>query len=407
MSTRGPATFVFGATGYLGTLATATLLAEERCRLILPVRGGRSREQVLRPILAECAASGRRIESADLDRLEVTDLPDTGRIPHLAGRFRDLGVDRIVHCAGSVRYFDRPQLIAGNVELTDAIAELALRLDVDRLYYLSTAFSCGYRSGRVPEQLHPAPESDPTDYTWSKREAEYIVARSGVPFVIIRPSVVVGDSRDGRYSGKRYGVYQLWQAAERLLGTGYPLVMHAVAPPTRLHLLHQDAFQAAFLACYRHIPAGGFVHLVSREEALPTLRDLYHLWFRRCSPATTFHYYDSLDEVPLDELDSQQRLWLEFTSVNLQIACHPWSFETRNLEDLASRGLDITHATLQTLSVCQEHFISASPRLQEFLSDRRADGEREQIREYRPRRARTPSGDGVMEVLANERGGVP
>ena len=97
-----------------------------------------------------------------------------------------------------------------------------LGLDLERLYYLSTAFSCGYRSDRVPERLHPVPESDPTDYTWSKREAESILARSGVPFVIIRPSVVVGDSRDGRYSGKRYGVYQLWHAAERLMGVRVP-----------------------------------------------------------------------------------------------------------------------------------------------------------------------------------------
>jgi nucleoside-diphosphate-sugar epimerase len=407
MRTRDPATVVFGATGYLGTLATATLLAEERCRLILPIRGRRSREQVLRPILAECAASGRPIESGDLERLEVTDLPDTAEIPRLAGRFRDLGVDRIVHGAGSVHYFDRVKLIAGNVELTDAIAQLALCLNVDRLYYFSTAFSCGYSSGRVPERLHPAPLSDPTDYTWSKREAEYILARSGVPFVIIRPSVVVGDSRDGHYSGKRYGVYQLWQAAERLLGTGYPPVIHAVAPPIRLHLLHQDAFQAGFLACYRYLPAGRFVHLVSREEALPTLRELYHLWFRRCSPASTFQYYDSLEEVAADELDSQQRLWLEFTGVNLQIACHPWSFETRNLDDLASRGLEIAHATLQSLAVCQEHFVSASPRLQEFLRDSGAGGERTQIHEFRPRRTETPAGDGAMEVLANARGGVP
>ena len=137
----------------------------------------------------------------------------------------------------------------------------------------------GCRSDCTPHRVRPA-----TDYTWSKREAESILARSGVPFVIIRPSVVVGDSRDGRYSGKRYGVYQLWHAAERLMGVQYPPVIYAVAPPkNRLHLLHQDAFQAGFLACYRHVPAGRFVHLVSREETLPTLRDLYHLWLGRCT----------------------------------------------------------------------------------------------------------------------------
>jgi nucleoside-diphosphate-sugar epimerase len=392
MSARDPATVVFGATGYLGTLTTAALLAEERCRLILPVRGRRSPEQVLRPIVAECEASGRRIEPADLERVEVMDLPDSAQIPQLAGRFRDLGVNRIVHGAGSVHYFDRPKLVAGNIELTDAIVRLALSLDLEGLYYLSTAFSCGYRSGPVPERLHPAPESDPTDYTWSKREAESILARSGVPFVIIRPSIVVGDSRDGRYAGKRYGIYQLWHAAERLLGNGYPPVIHAVAPPIHLHLLHQDAFQAGFLACYRHVPAGRYVHLVSREETLPNLRDLYQLWFQRCAPGTVFQYYDSLEGVAVDALDTQQRLWLEFTGVNLQIACHPWSFETGNLDDLASRGMEMAHATLQSLAACQENFISASPRLQEFFRDSQAGGERTQVGELRRRRAREPSG---------------
>ena len=106
-------------------------------------------------------------------------------------------------------------------------------------------------------------------------------------------------------------------------------------------------------------------------------------------------------------MDRQQRLWLQFTGVNLQIASHPWSFETRNMDDLASRGLKIAHATLETLAVCQEHFISTSPRLQELVRDPRADGERERIPRFRPRRAGTSSGDGAMEVVADERVGGP
>lgn len=392
MSTREPATVVFGATGFLGTLATATLLAEERCRLILLVRGKRTREQVLQPILAECEASGRRIGSAELDRLEVMDLPETAAIPQLAGRFRDLGVDRIVHCAGSVEYFHRTRLVAANVELTDAIARLGAGLNLERLYYLSTAFSCGYRSDLVPERLHPAPESDPTDYTWSKREAESILARSGVPFVIIRPSIVVGDSKTGRYSGKPYGVYQLWHAAARIMGVHYPPVIYAVAPlKNRLHMLHQDAFQAGFLACYRHLPAGRFVNLVSHEETLPTLRDQFHLWLGRCAPECAIRYFDALEEVPMDEMDRPQQLWLEFTSVNLQIASYPWSFETGNMDDLASRGLvKMAHATLETLAVCQERFITDSPRLKDLPRDSRAAGERVQVPTFWPRGAVTP-----------------
>ncbi len=406
MSIREPATVLFGATGYLGSLAASTLLAEERCRLILPVRGGRSRDEVLGPIVAECEASGCRIGPADLDRVEVTELPPTAQIPQLAERFRDLGVSRIVHCAGSVHYFNRAKLRAGNVELTDAIVQLALRLDLERFYYLSTAFSCGYRSDPVPEQLHPDPESDPTDYTWSKREAETLLARSGVPFVIIRPSVVVGNSRDGRYSGKRYGIYQIWHAAERFLGTNYPPVIYTVATPNRLHVLHQDAFQAGFLACYRHLPAGRFVHLVSRDEGLPDLRDLYHLWLERVAPASVLRCYDTLEEVPLDEMDSQQRLWLEFTSVNHQIASHPWSFETPSLDELASQGLEITHATLQTLAVCQEHFLSNGPRAWESRRESRADRAKTRVRES-PHPAGSSSNNGAMDVLPNEQVGVP
>jgi hypothetical protein len=228
-----------------------------------------------------------------------------------------------------------------------------------------------------------------------------------VPFVIIRPSVVVGNSRDGRYSGKRYGIYQLWYAAERFMGGRYPPVIYAVTPPNRLHVLHQDAFQAGFLACYRHLPAGRFVHLVSREEGLPTLRDLYHLWLGRLAPSSVLRCYDRLEEVPLDEMDSQQRLWLEFTSVNHQIASHSWSFETRSLDDLASRGLEIAHATLQTLAVCQEHFLSALPQLRASRRGSRADRAGARIPESPSQWARIPSGDGTMEVLPNERAGVP
>jgi nucleoside-diphosphate-sugar epimerase len=362
---------------------------------------------VLQPILAECEASGRPIESADLDRIEVMELPETARIPQLADRFWNLGVERIVHCAGSVEYFHRTRLVAGNVELTDAIAQLAVGLDVERLFYLSTAFSCGYQTDLVPEALHTAPESDPTDYTWSKREAEAILARSGVPFVIIRPSVVVGDSRNGRYSGKRYGIYQLWHAADRLMRGQYPPVIYAVAPPNGLHVLHQDAFQAGFLASYRHLPAGRFVNLVSREKTLPTLRDLFHLWLGRCAPHCVVQYYNTLEEVPRTEMDRLQQLWLDFTGLNLQIAAHSWTFETRNLGELARHGLEIADATLETLAVCQEHFLSTLPRAEESARDSRANGEREQIQRSRRRRAGTAPGEGAMEVVANDRVGGP
>jgi len=49
--------------------------------------------------------------------------------------------------------------------------------------------------------MHAGDGEDPTEYTRTKRNAEELVATSGVPYLILRPSIVIGDSRDGRYFG--------------------------------------------------------------------------------------------------------------------------------------------------------------------------------------------------------------
>ncbi|MFE0251635.1 SDR family oxidoreductase [Streptomyces sp. NPDC059010] len=58
------------------------------------------------------------------------------------------------------------------------------------LYHMSTAFVA-----RAEECA--SAESGPAAYVASKAEAEHMVRDSGIPSVILRPSVVVGDSRDG------------------------------------------------------------------------------------------------------------------------------------------------------------------------------------------------------------------
>ena len=69
------ATVVTGATGYMGSLITACLLAEERSRLILPVRSKHKPESVLAKIVSELEASDRPVTQQHLDRLTVLPLP--------------------------------------------------------------------------------------------------------------------------------------------------------------------------------------------------------------------------------------------------------------------------------------------------------------------------------------------
>jgi nucleoside-diphosphate-sugar epimerase len=280
----------------------------------------------------------------------------------------------VLHCAGSLSYFNVRKLQAGNLDLTSAILSLATALDLRRFVYLSSAYSAGFTDRPILETLHDDPRNDPTDYTRTKREAEWMVARSGLPYVIVRPSVVIGDSRDGRYGGKPYGIYQLWTAGGRYLSNGFPRVLHVVAGDQPVNFLHQDAFKAGFWTAYRTLPDRAVLHLVSRDDALPTMRDLWALWLSVYGGPEEVHFFNRLEDVPIDEVAPEVRLWLDFTAVNNEIGSARWSFRCDRLEGLRRNGLEMTDASLATINVAQRRFVADSPRLQRFTQRYRTKG---------------------------------
>src|SRR5260370_25019204 len=140
--------------------------------------------------------------------------------------------------------------------------ELSSALTVDRFVHVSTAYSSGYIEGRIGESLHAEPASDPTEYTRTKRAAERRVAESGVPYLIIRPSVVIGDSRTGRYSGKQTGLFQYWIGWEPLLLDHYRPELNTVTPPLPVNFAHQEPLQNPLPAASRKLEPGSIIHLV-------------------------------------------------------------------------------------------------------------------------------------------------
>jgi nucleoside-diphosphate-sugar epimerase len=107
---------------------------------------------------------------------------------------RELGarVDAIVHCAAVVS-FNAGQEAAQSVNVsgTANLLELAELADAP-LYYVSTAFV--ERAGQVDSEVGPGV------YVASKRAAEQRVRDSGLPAVLIRPSVISGDAITGEMS---------------------------------------------------------------------------------------------------------------------------------------------------------------------------------------------------------------
>ncbi len=357
-----------GASGYLGRLIAAEFLADGSARLVIPLRSRHKPEHVIARLAEELD------DTADLaSRLIAVTIPESGDMSGITPLLRRLRVDEIVNCAGCVSYFALERLKKANVDFTARLLSLGALLGVRRFVYLSSAFSSGYVDGVIHERLHSHPPYDPCAYTRSKREAERLVAASGLPYLIIRPSIVIGDSRDGHYGGGLHGLYQLWAALTRFLGNSKRRVIHGVAPELPLPVVHQDAFQAGFMSAYRQVADDSVIHIVSRQEGLPTVRDLWASWASMLQLPWEFQYYDRLADIALDELDPQQQCFLRAVSVNLQIASHRWNFETRALDALRDSGASFQDATMETVETCQRHFISTLP---EYRSLAGASGRR-------------------------------
>jgi len=258
------------------------------------------------------------------------------------------------------------------VGYTAHLLVLARRLKLKRFTYISTAYSSGYQPHVTAEALLPEPPADPTQYTRTKREAERLVAAGGVPFVIIRPSILIGTSDTGRYSGKRYGLYQQWMGLERLACDRYHAAFHTVAPQQPLNVLHQNAFCKAFKLAYRWLPDGAFMNLVSNPHTSPSMRDLWDMWFEVTRPQTIY-YYGAFDIVPFKDIPTRQRAYLTFAQVNLEIATHHWQFETDWLDLLRGKGLDFADATVDSVRVCQDRFVRSSELIGKYLAKHAAD----------------------------------
>jgi nucleoside-diphosphate-sugar epimerase len=143
-----------------------------------------------------------------------------GEYNEVAGR-----IDLIVHAA-AITDFEQPAatITTTNIDGTRHIVELARTAGVP-LIYTGTAFS------RMRSSID---RFDANAYETSKRAAEDIVRASDVPAVIVRPSIVVGDSRTGaiaRFQGFHF-ILSMWMRG--LLPIG------AVGPTSLVDFIPQD-----------------------------------------------------------------------------------------------------------------------------------------------------------------------
>jgi nucleoside-diphosphate-sugar epimerase len=222
---------ITGASGFLGKCLLKEMLASPEDCFHLLVRSEKAEQEILGHLsawdeLPACPSS----MNGQPRRLSYSEDEQPGRLPHperlhfirgdvsqphlgvdattLASLSRH--VDEVWHLAASTSFSEKKRREIETVNLTGTQHFLKAVGQFDRLkkfFHMSTAFVCGNRTDVIPEDRFPSPKSFRNPYEETKYHAEELVRQSGLPAVILRPSVLMGDSRTGDTYGETRMVY--------------------------------------------------------------------------------------------------------------------------------------------------------------------------------------------------------
>ncbi|MFL5840789.1 MAG: SDR family oxidoreductase [Thermoleophilaceae bacterium] len=212
-----------GGTGFLGMELIARMLEQdEGPDIVLAVRARDEQDvearlaRLVAQLYDTVPASARRLSAV---RADLTS-PDLGMT---AADRRALAerVDRVIHCAASISFtLPLPEAREINVAGTRRMIELARGLpQLERLVHVSTAYVAGRAPG-VFRETDAGGSGFRNTYERTKLEAEHAVAGADdLPSVVVRPSIVVGESDSGWTSAFNVLYWPLQAFARGVLDT--------------------------------------------------------------------------------------------------------------------------------------------------------------------------------------------
>lgn len=257
-----------GATGFLGVHVVQEILQRRpQARLALLIRdkaneSGRAR-------------ADRFVPAAERNRVEVfsgdVGLPNCGLDSSTYQRL-SAETTRVIHSAATVRFdhtLDEARQI--NVEGTRRLLDLAASAKNLRSFtYVGTAYVAGERTGLARESELFVGQRFRNTYEQSKAEAEELVRSrlSAMPGVILRPSIIVGDSRTGATTSFKMMYWPLKIYARGLWKTvpGYPDAILDIVPV--------DYVASAVARLAFDTATGATVHLCAGPQGSATIEQI-------------------------------------------------------------------------------------------------------------------------------------
>ncbi len=270
----GDVVLLTGGTGFLGTEVAARLLERADLEIVSLVLADTDAEAVhasnrawwYEPDLR--AELGARIHAIAGDVAE----PGLGLDP---STYADLceRVTHIVHSAADLRVDATVEDLRGtNVDGVANVLSFARSVrSLARLVHVSTAYVAGGRKGTVSEDDLTDAFGFGSPYEQTKYEAERLVrdAASELPVTVVRPSMIVGDSRTGDIK-----TFNTFYAPLRLFLSGKLRIVPA-RRDLRVNIVPVDYVADAIVRLtFDPRAVGTTVHLTTPTDELPTAGDV-------------------------------------------------------------------------------------------------------------------------------------
>ena len=249
-------------------------------------------------------------------------------------------ITTVIHCAASVSFtLPIEEQRAINVEGTRRLIEAAKSLpNLERFQHVSTAYVAGYTDGEFSADDLDRGQTWRNTYEQSKWEAEMLVRSTDLPVQVIRPSIVVGDSRTGRTTSFNV-IYPPLKAYARGTFTFAPGRRDAI-----LDVVPIDFIAEGMLALLEHEP--GYTHILAACEKAGTIGDIVDWGAERfdCPVGQLLpqHELEALiDQLP-DEPRAKARLALERSAAMLPYFDVRTQYrDPRTKAFLAERGIEV------------------------------------------------------------------